>query len=73
MRKLSSFLTGLILGGSLSAAAALLLAPRSGEGFRGRIREEIQDIIDAGRRASEDRRDELEQQLDSLRENSPPA
>ena len=71
MRKLSSFITGLILGGGLGAVAALLLAPGSGEGVRDRIREEIQEIVDAGRRAAEDRRDQLTEQLDALRENRP--
>ena len=69
MRKFTSFITGLLLGGGIGTAAALLLAPGSGTALRDRIREEVQDIIDAGRRASEDRRDELVQQLDALREN----
>jgi gas vesicle protein len=71
MGKFTSFVTGAILGGIIGGSAAMLLAPGSGGELRDRIREEVQDIINAGRRAAEDRRDELEETLDNLRQNQP--
>ncbi len=67
MQRVTRFLAGFILGSLLGAAAALLLAPYSGEGLRGQVRSEAERIQLEVRRAAETRRAELEEQLAVLR------
>lgn len=67
MAKFSSFLNGLIIGALGGAVIALLLAPQSGEDLRDDIRREVEEILEEGRRASEQRQREMEEQLNRLR------
>ncbi len=67
MRSFSSFLTGLILGGLVGAAAAILLAPYSGPDLRNQIQNQVDQIQIEVRKAASERRSELEQQLSHLR------
>jgi len=71
MRRLLSFLVGATLGGLVGAAAALLLAPKSGVELRlemrnrgERLRGEVTGAMDA-------KRAELEAQLKTLRSPKP--
>lgn len=57
------FLNGLIVGALVGGAAALLLAPRSGEDFQRLMRERAGLIMEEGRRAAAERRAELEAQF----------
>ncbi len=67
MRKVISFLIGLLAGAIIGVAAAMLLAPYSGSELQGRIRARILDLIEEGKRAAAARRAELESQLESFK------
>lgn len=67
MRRLLTFILGLLSGVLVGAATAILLAPTSGEDLRSdfqtrfsRFREELQS-------AADERREELERQLEAMR------
>ena len=58
-----SFLAGVVIGGFIGAAVGLLLAPQSGEEFRGHVgdfvdskRAELDDAVNEGRAAAEQAR-----------------
>ena len=67
MKGVRSFFSGLILGGLVGAALAIFLAPESGEALRGQIRQRAEMIQSQVARAAQERRAELEQELDHLR------
>ncbi|MCW1968547.1 MAG: YtxH domain-containing protein [Anaerolineae bacterium] len=67
MRATLSFIVGVMFGGMIGAVAGLVLAPYAGEETRGRIRSNVDEIINEGRTAAEARRHELESQLETLR------
>lgn len=71
MRKVISFLAGLLAGAIVGVAAAMLLAPYSGSELQGRIRARIQELIEEGRRAAAARRAELESQLEHFKRGTP--
>ena len=67
MNKTSNFLLGLVLGVTFGATLAILLAPSSGEELRGKVQSEVQRVKDEMQLAAEQKRAELEQQLEGLR------
>ena len=67
MNKAVNFVIGMALGAAVGAAAAILLAPSSGEELRANIQGEIQRVQDDMQSAAETRRAELERQLAELR------
>ncbi|MEA4906563.1 MAG: hypothetical protein GYA17_21360 [Chloroflexi bacterium] len=67
MNRIGLFLAGAIAGAVAGAVAALLLAPASGDHFRGQIKDYTQKVVDEVRSASEQKRVELEKELDELR------
>ena len=67
MNKAVNFVIGMALGAAVGAAAAILLAPYSGEELRANIQGEIQRVQDDMQSAAETRRAELERQLAELR------
>ena len=67
MQKVSSFISGAMLGALIGAAAALLLTPSSGDELREQIQERAQYVQDEVRTAASQRRTELERQLANLR------
>ena len=71
MRKLVSFLAGLLAGAVVGAAAAILLAPSSGTELQDRARIRVQALIEEGKRAAAARRAELEAQLDAFKRGTP--
>ena len=71
MRKLVSFLAGLLAGAVVGAAAAILLAPYSGTELQDRARTRVQALIEEGKRAAAARRAELEAQLDAFKRGTP--
>jgi gas vesicle protein len=67
MRKIFSFLTGVIIGGLVGATVAILLAPSSGEEIRGQLQERSIRLRDDIKAVAEERRAELERELETLR------
>ena len=71
MRKFFSFLVGTVMGALVGATVALLLAPSSGETLRGQIRERLEALQAELTEAANEKRAELEEYLDTLREPTP--
>lgn len=67
MNKFWNFAGGLILGLLVGTAAGLLLAPKPGDEMRKEIQQEIDDILTEARKASDLRRQELEDEFSRLR------
>jgi len=67
MSKTTSFLTGALLGGLISGALVLLFTPFTGEECKSSICGYVHHVQDEVRKAGEERRAELEQQLEALR------
>jgi gas vesicle protein len=67
MNKAIRFFSGVILGAMVGAAVAILLAPTSGDVLQKQIRGRVEAIQGEVRQASQERRQELEQQLANLR------
>jgi len=63
MKKAFGFLIGLFVGWLVGATAALLLAPESGENLRTKIRDRSATFSDEVRKAVNDRRHQLEEQI----------
>ena len=72
MRTFLRFLTGFMVGSLFGTSLALLLAPSSGEELRLNIQEEAQRIKGEVKKASEEKRKEMEGQLASLRKPRKP-
>lgn len=68
MRKLLSFVIGLGAGISLGMLVVALFSPMTGEEFRANLKGHYQDAVEAGRKASAQRRSELEAELKRMRE-----
>jgi gas vesicle protein len=66
--KMLRFFEGFVLGGVVGAAVAMLFAPESGQDLRGRFQNETNRIRNEVNQAALQRRMELRQQLDALRQ-----
>ena len=67
MNRVISFLSGAIMGALVGSTLALLLTPASGDEIRLKIQEQVQNIQEEVKTATESRRNELEGQLAALR------
>jgi gas vesicle protein len=67
MNRAISFLSGALMGALVGTTLALLLTPASGEELRTKMQEQAQRIQAEVKTASEKRRSELEEQLETLR------
>jgi len=67
MRKFGNLMLGAILGGIVGSALAILFAPASGEKARDEIRAYFSNIKDEVDRAADEKRAELEMELQRLR------
>jgi gas vesicle protein len=72
MKKIGAFLLGLVLGGLVGGAVTILLAPSSGKLTRQQISDYSQKVTDEVRVAAQQKRIELEQQLNKLRKPALP-
>lgn len=54
-----SFLAGVMCGGLVGAAAALLSTPMAGKELRARVRVEVDHLVGEARQAAADKRSEL--------------
>jgi hypothetical protein len=67
MQRFFAFLTGIFSGALIGVAAALLLAPMSGERLRNQAQGQLQSRIDDIRTAVEQERSRLEAELEALK------
>jgi gas vesicle protein len=67
MRKLFSFISGVLIGGLIGGIAALLLAPSAGKDLRLQITDRAQGLFTDIRQAANTKRIELQERLDTLR------
>ncbi|MCD4672801.1 MAG: YtxH domain-containing protein [Anaerolineaceae bacterium] len=67
MRRIVNFLSGALLGGLIASALVLLLTPSSGSSIRKQIAELANKTYEEVRQAGEQRRDELQLELQELR------
>ncbi len=67
MRQMFSFMIGIVVGALVGSTVALLLAPQSGEKFRGELRSRGEGLAAEIRKAAESRTIELRDRLDFLR------
>ncbi len=63
MKPLLGFLSGLVWGGAIGFAAAILLAPSSGDDLRARLQEKWAQVKEEAEQASAARQAELENEL----------
>ena len=66
MRRLLSFVAGVLAGGSLGAGISLLFAPKSGDDLRQGMREHFREIQTNSRTAAAAKEAELRQELAEL-------
>jgi len=67
MRRMFGFLIGVMVGSLVGSTIALLMAPESGDQLRNDLRQRGQGFADQVRSASQSRRVDLQDRLDSLR------
>jgi hypothetical protein len=72
MRRMFGFMIGILVGGLVGSTVALLLAPESGEKFRGELRFRGESFLAEVRSAAETRRAELTDRLETLRSDRTP-
>lgn len=68
MRRMLSFLIGITVGGLVGSSIALLMAPESGEQLWAELRVRGENFVNEVRHAADERKIELRQRLDNLRE-----
>jgi gas vesicle protein len=68
MRRLASFFIGVMLGGLVGALLALLFAPSSGRQLQEQLSVTVDRVSDEVRMAAMQRRKELEDELNRLRQ-----
>ena len=68
MRRTFGFLIGIVVGGLVGSTIALLMAPDSGEQLRAQLRSRGENFFDEVRHAADERRIELRQRLEYMRE-----
>jgi gas vesicle protein len=71
MNRFINFVAGATLGALVGAAAAILLAPVSGEELQAQVKTQVEQIQLEVKTAAAERRAELEEQLSTLREARP--
>ena len=67
MKKFGSFIFGALLGGLIGSSLVILFAPESGENTRGAIGDYFKNLQFEVKRAADEKRIELEAQLEKLR------
>ena len=68
MRRMLGFLIGIAVGGMVGSTIALLMAPESGEQLRIELRSRGESFFNEVRQAADERKIELRQRLDEMRE-----
>ena len=73
MKRITSFLSGAVMGALVGATLAILLAPASGNDLRSQMRERVEKLQMELKDAAKSRRIELEKQLSNLRQPQSPS
>ena len=68
MRRMLGFLIGITVGGLVGSTIALLMAPETGEQLRSEIRLRGEGFFNEVRHAADERKIELRQRLEVMRE-----
>ena len=68
MNRIISFMSGAVMGALVGSTLALLLTPASGEEIRTKMAEQVKKVQQEVKSATEARRIELEEQLETLRQ-----
>ena len=68
MRRTFVFLIGVVVGGLVGSTIALLMAPEPGEQLRAELRSRGESFFNEVRHAADERRIELRQRLEYMRE-----
>lgn len=71
MRKVFSFLVGLMSGMIVGGGLAIIFAPQSGSELQQEIQRNIDRLVAEGKSAADARRIELETQLESFKQGRP--
>jgi len=72
MRRMLAFIGGVLSGGAIGTAIALLFTPTSGDSMRTSLRERVARAKQAGQEAAAQKRMELEAQLIEMTGPHPP-
>jgi gas vesicle protein len=70
--KAFNFTLGLLLGAAVGYAVALLFVPRPGAETQKLLRQQFEIVLDEGRRAAEEKREQLETHLETLKKPPEP-
>jgi gas vesicle protein len=68
MRRTFGFLIGIVVGGLVGSSIALLMAPEPGDQLRAELRARGESFFNEVRHAADDRKIELRQRLEYMRE-----
>ena len=68
MRSTFGFLIGIVVGGLVGSSIALLMAPESGDQLRSELRTRGESFFNEVRHAADERKIELRQRLENMRE-----
>jgi gas vesicle protein len=68
VNRIISFMSGAVMGALVGSTLALLLTPASGEEIRTKMAEQVKKVQQEVKSATEARRIELEEQLETLRQ-----
>ena len=71
MKRTFGFLIGIFVGGLVGSTIAMLMAPESGEELRNQLRSRGDNFFNDVRHAADERKIELRQRLDMMRESRP--
>jgi gas vesicle protein len=71
MRRTFGFLIGIVVGGFVGSTIALLMAPEAGDQLRADLRSRGESFFNEVRSAADERKIELRQRLDYMREPKP--
>jgi gas vesicle protein len=71
MNKTLNFLAGLLTGGFVGAAVALLYAPMSGEDLREQARQRFEDAKAEAERAANEQRVHMQHEFDAMKQSEP--
>lgn len=71
MRKIISFIAGLLIGIVTGGVLMLLFTPKAGPQLQSQVQEYVNRLIEEGKAAAEARRAELETQLEAFKQGKP--